>query len=153
MKKFILGFSLPVLFVFLIAATGSYNRFNLFVRNIAAFGTNTGTARVTIKSDGTNDALSVQNSSGTEVFDVDNSGALSSASYSTTGAITAASIAVTGLASADRVKTLGETADPCSTFGVGAMFYNSTSNYWCFCDGNTDDIKMNDNNTACFGGA
>jgi hypothetical protein len=43
------------------------------------------------------------------------------------------------------------TADPCAgTVDVGAMFYNSTSNYMCFCNGAGADIKMNDNTTACF---
>ena len=43
----------------------------------------------------------------------------------------------------------GETADPCATLGEGAIFYNTTSNFMCYCDG-TDDLKMNDNSTACF---
>lgn len=42
------------------------------------------------------------------------------------------------------------TADPCAISGAGAMFYNATSNYMCFCNGSGDDIKMNDNSTACF---
>ena len=44
------------------------------------------------------------------------------------------------------------TADACTDagFGPGAIFWNATSNYMCYCDGNTDDIKMNDNSTACF---
>ena len=43
----------------------------------------------------------------------------------------------------------GETSDPCGTLGEGAIFYNTTSNYMCYCDG-TNDLKMNDNSTACF---
>jgi len=43
----------------------------------------------------------------------------------------------------------GITADPCATLGEGAIFYNTTSNYMCFCNG-SDDLKMNDNTTACF---
>ncbi len=45
----------------------------------------------------------------------------------------------------------GFTADPCAgTVDVGGIFYNSTSNYHCFCNGAGADIKMNDNTTACF---
>lgn len=44
------------------------------------------------------------------------------------------------------------TADPCggANFGIGQIFYNSTSNYLCFCNGAGADIKTNDNTTACF---
>lgn len=42
------------------------------------------------------------------------------------------------------------TSDPCGSMGVGSIFYNSTSNYHCFCNGAGADIKMNDNTTACF---
>jgi len=42
------------------------------------------------------------------------------------------------------------TADPCASGApAGGIFYNSTSNYPCFCNG-TDDLKLNDNTTACF---
>lgn len=43
------------------------------------------------------------------------------------------------------------TADPCAATGyaVGALFYNSTSNYFCYCDG-TNDVRMHDPATACF---
>ena len=49
--------------------------------------------------------------------------------------------------------TEGATADPCGDsvmFPTGTQFYNSTSNYFCYCDGSNNDIKMNDNSTACF---
>jgi hypothetical protein len=42
------------------------------------------------------------------------------------------------------------TADPCGTLIEGAIFYNDTSNYHCFCNNAGADIKMNDNSTACF---
>lgn len=42
------------------------------------------------------------------------------------------------------------TSDPCGTLPEGALFYNTTSDYYCFCNGSGDDIKMNDNSTACF---
>lgn len=42
-----------------------------------------------------------------------------------------------------------ETSDPCGTMQTGAIFYNSTSNYFCYCNG-TDDVKMSDDTTACF---
>ncbi len=43
----------------------------------------------------------------------------------------------------------GATADPCGTFAEGTIFYNTTGDYFCYCDG-SDDLKMNDNSTACF---
>ena len=43
-----------------------------------------------------------------------------------------------------------QTSDPCGTAIAGALFYNATSNYFCFCNGAGADIKMNDNTTACF---
>lgn len=45
------------------------------------------------------------------------------------------------------------TADPCgdtTNFPIGAIFFNSTSNYHCFCGAANADLKMNDNTTACF---
>jgi len=42
-----------------------------------------------------------------------------------------------------------KTSDPCSASSEAGIFYNDTSNYPCFCDG-TNDLKMNDNTTACF---
>jgi len=44
------------------------------------------------------------------------------------------------------------TADPCGdTIGypTGSMFYNGTSNYFCYCNG-SNDVKMSDDSTACF---
>lgn len=41
------------------------------------------------------------------------------------------------------------TADPCGSMDEGAMFYNDTSNYYCYCNG-TNDVKMSDDTTACF---
>jgi hypothetical protein len=42
------------------------------------------------------------------------------------------------------------TADPCGTnYPEGALFYNDTSNYFCYCDG-TNDVKMHDPSSACF---
>ena len=40
------------------------------------------------------------------------------------------------------------TADPCGTYGIGAVFYNSAKNVLCFCDG-TNDLEVHDN-SACF---
>lgn len=43
-------------------------------------------------------------------------------------------------------------ADPCGdtdAYPEGSMFYNDTSNYFCFCDG-TNDVQMHDPATACF---
>ena len=41
-------------------------------------------------------------------------------------------------------------ADPCGTYGKGAIFWNATSGYPCFCDLSGNDVKMTDNSTACF---
>lgn len=42
------------------------------------------------------------------------------------------------------------TADPCGTnYPEGTLFYNDTSNYFCYCDG-TNDVKMHDPSSACF---
>jgi hypothetical protein len=41
------------------------------------------------------------------------------------------------------------TADPCGTYGEGALFYNDTGNYQCFCDEAGADLKVSDG-TACF---
>jgi hypothetical protein len=42
------------------------------------------------------------------------------------------------------------TADPCGTeYPEGTLFYNDTSNYFCYCDG-TNDVQMHDPSTACF---
>lgn len=42
------------------------------------------------------------------------------------------------------------TADPCgSGYPEGTLFYNDTSNYFCFCDG-TNDVQMASTTQACF---
>jgi hypothetical protein len=42
------------------------------------------------------------------------------------------------------------TADPCGTgYPEGTLFYNDTSNYFCYCNGSAD-VKMSDDTTACF---
>lgn len=46
-----------------------------------------------------------------------------------------------------------KTADPCadtSAFPTGTMFYNSTSNYFCFCNGSAADVQVHSPATACF---
>lgn len=43
-----------------------------------------------------------------------------------------------------------ETADPCGSYEKGAIFWNATSGYHCFCNASSEDIKMNDNTNACF---
>ena len=43
------------------------------------------------------------------------------------------------------------TADPCGAgYPEGVLFYNDTSDYYCFCDGAGDDLKMHDPTAACF---
>lgn len=44
--------------------------------------------------------------------------------------------------------TKSVTADPCSAGLESAIFYNTTGDFWCGCDG-TNDIKLSDG-TACF---
>jgi len=43
------------------------------------------------------------------------------------------------------------TADPCggADFPEATIFYNDTSNYYCYCDG-TNDVKLHDPAVACF---
>ncbi len=43
------------------------------------------------------------------------------------------------------------TADPCggADYSEGSLFYNDTSNYYCYCDG-TNDVQMHSPATACF---
>ncbi len=51
------------------------------------------------------------------------------------------------------IKPGSVTADPCAdtvNFPIGTIFYNSTSNYPCFCGAASADLKMTDNTTACF---
>ncbi len=56
-----------------------------------------------------------------------------------------APLEVNGLVVVDKV-----TADPCTAGApAGGIFYNSTSNYMCYCNG-TNDVKMSDDTTACF---
>jgi hypothetical protein len=92
----------------------------------------------------TGKSINVYDSAGTtSVFSVAADGGVSSAgAVSFSGAVSCL----------DSFKPEAVTADPCKAtgYGVGSMFYNATSNYMCFCDGSTDDIKMNDNSTACF---
>lgn len=47
------------------------------------------------------------------------------------------------------VTLVGATSDPCGTLAEGTIFYNTTSNYMCYCNG-TNDVKMSDDTTACF---
>lgn len=45
------------------------------------------------------------------------------------------------------------TADPCSdttAYPEGSIFWNDTSNYFCFCNASNADIKTVDDTTACF---
>lgn len=42
------------------------------------------------------------------------------------------------------------TSDPCGTYPEGAIFYNNTSDYYCFCNGAGDDVQMHSPGTACF---
>ncbi len=44
------------------------------------------------------------------------------------------------------------TLDPCGAadFPEGTLFYNNTSDYYCFCNGAGDDVQMHSPATACF---
>jgi hypothetical protein len=45
------------------------------------------------------------------------------------------------------------TSDPCvasADYPEGAIFYNDTSDYYCFCDGIGADKQLHDPATACF---
>jgi len=41
------------------------------------------------------------------------------------------------------------TADPCGSLAEAAIFYNSTADVFCFCNGSAADLRF-DNTTACF---
>ena len=48
------------------------------------------------------------------------------------------------------IRAVRVTADPCGTgYPEGVLFYNGTSDYYCFCDGSGIDKKVSDNG-ACF---
>jgi len=81
-------------------------------------------------------------------IDIDTSGNITNGGTIGSGAITSTGAITAGGATAGIVLG-GETGDPCGTLGEGAIFYNTTGNFMCYCDG-TDDLKMNDNSTACF---
>lgn len=116
----------------------------------------------------TENIIDIQNSAGTSLASFNSSGALSGAvaasTLTTTGNVTLGNAAadettVTGGLILSEILAVDKvTADPCpgyaSTYGAtkmeGTIFYNNTSDYMCYCDGSTDDIKMNDNTTACF---
>jgi len=42
------------------------------------------------------------------------------------------------------------TADPCTSKPEAYVFYNDTSDYYCFCNGAGDDVQMHSPATACF---
>jgi hypothetical protein len=47
------------------------------------------------------------------------------------------------------IKPGSYTSDPCATLSIGSIWYNSTSNYPCYCGAASVDLKM-DGTTACF---
>lgn len=53
------------------------------------------------------------------------------------------------LTTAAGIQAAKVTADPCGTYPEGSIFYNDTSNYYCFCDG-TNDVQLHSPGTACF---
>lgn len=65
---------------------------------------------------------------------------------STSSIVTSGPIRNTGATIVDKV-----TSDPCSTTGYaeGAMFYNDTGNFPCYCNG-TNDISFTNITTDCF---
>lgn len=42
------------------------------------------------------------------------------------------------------------TSDPCGTLTEGSIFYNDTSDYYCFCSGAGADLQIHSPATACF---
>ena len=114
----------------------------LYIQNGIAKETTVATDLVRLKamSGQTGDFIDARNSSDVTVFKVDS-----------TGAITATGSATFDGGSFGAPVTLNwVTADPCGSYPIGSIFYNRTSGYQCFCDNNGDDIKTNDNTTACF---
>lgn len=54
---------------------------------------------------------------------------------------------------ASAITTVKVTADPCadtSAYPEGAIFYNNTSDYYCFCTGAGADVQMHNPAVACF---
>jgi hypothetical protein len=65
---------------------------------------------------------------------------------STSSIVTSGPIRNTGATVVDKV-----TSDPCGTTGYeeGAIFYNDTANYMCFCDG-TNAVNFKNYSVVCF---
>jgi hypothetical protein len=139
--------------------------------DIAQINLSDGTEKLTVDKDGdvfVNDDFDV---TGASTLDGDVTlGDAAGDTITSTGAFTASASAtfndavVLGNAAGDTITVTGSatcsnsfkpaqvTSDPCNDagYGPGSQFYNATSNYMCFCDGSSDDLKMNDNSTACF---
>lgn len=63
------------------------------------------------------------------------------------------SITATGGAEWASLKGKFRTTDPCgdtTNFPEATMFYNDTSDYYCFCNGSGTDVQMHSPATACF---
>lgn len=92
------------------------------------------------------DLLDMQNSSGTTLAKFASTGALTSAGLSSTGAISGTTITATGL-----VKLKAATSDPCAVAGgPGTIFFNATASVMCYCDGSSQDLKVDGTSSACF---
>jgi len=48
------------------------------------------------------------------------------------------------------IQANSQAADPCASKPEGYSFYNDTADYYCFCNGAGDDVKMHDPAGACF---
>jgi len=137
MKWFVVA-GVGLFLVSAVAFGAYYHKSSLKVRRWLTVGTTTPTGEITSKTDGTEDMYSGVTSGDVESFKVDKDGDLTAVGGVFSGALILPQ----------------KTADACTETGYteGSVFWNSTSNYPCFCGGNdgTTDLKFNDNSTACF---
>jgi len=101
--------------------------------NIIRFDT-AGTERMTIAADGN---VGIGTTGPTELFHFSSSG-------------TEIKMAASGVSVENGLFISGSfISDPCTAAREGAIFYNTTANEICFCDG-SNDLRIKDASTACF---
>ena len=66
------------------------------------------------------------------------------------GTIGGDSIEIQSVTASTFIEGANLTSDPCGTYPEGGLFYNDTSDYYCFCNGAGDDVQMHSPATACF---
>ena len=105
-----------------------------------------GTGEASIVLDGTGEAsIYFDDQDGSIYYDLTEPGLYLD---SVTSVVSNSTFEVRGIGNTIEFST-GETSDPCGSLNNGTMFYNETSNYFCYCNG-SNDVKMSDDSTACF---